>query len=89
MNESNVHFADDTDSDAESWDEEVIGLEECLFCSHISSTLEKNVKHMNIEHSFFLPDEEFISDLEQFILCLGRYTFQLFYCKYIIFPGIL
>ncbi|GFR72100.1 zinc finger protein 622-like [Elysia marginata] len=63
------------DSDAESYDsydENVIGIEECLFCSHISKSLESNVKHMTSNHGFFLPDAEFITDLEGLITYLGE-----------------
>ncbi|RUS69966.1 hypothetical protein EGW08_022274 [Elysia chlorotica] len=63
------------DSDAEScdsYDENVIGIEECLFCSYISKSLEDNVKHMTSNHGFFLPDAEFIVDLEGLITYLGE-----------------
>ena len=63
------------DSDAESYDsydENVIGIEECLFCSYISKSLEDNVKHMTSNHGFFLPDAEFIVDLEGLITYLGK-----------------
>lgn len=63
----------DADSDAESWDgTETLGLEECLFCPHISLSLETNVDHMTVKHSFFLPDAEYISDLEGLIVYLGE-----------------
>jgi pre-60S factor REI1 len=65
------------DSDVESvdsfGDEDGLGIEECLFCSHISSSLEENMKHMTVKHSFFLPDAEYISDLEALITYLGKY----------------
>ncbi|XP_076439670.1 cytoplasmic 60S subunit biogenesis factor ZNF622-like isoform X2 [Babylonia areolata] len=69
---------EDKDSDEESWDEgeEVLGLEECLFCSHISSALETNLSHMTTQHSFFLPDAEFISDLEGLVVYLGELISQ-------------
>ncbi|XP_060581493.1 cytoplasmic 60S subunit biogenesis factor ZNF622-like isoform X2 [Ruditapes philippinarum] len=64
------------DSDVESvdsfGDEDGLGIEECLFCSHISSSLEENMKHMTVKHSFFLPDAEYISDLEGLITYLGQ-----------------
>ncbi|KAL8616570.1 hypothetical protein ACOMHN_036602 [Nucella lapillus] len=65
---------DDLVEDEEEWDEdeELIGLEECLFCSHISSSLETNLSHMTTRHSFFLPDAEFISDLEGLVVYLGE-----------------
>nr|KAG5708371.1 hypothetical protein BaRGS_034402 [Batillaria attramentaria] len=63
----------DDDSDVESWDgTETLGLEECLFCPHVSSSLEENMDHMTVKHSFFLPDAEYISDLEGLIVYLGE-----------------
>jgi len=66
----------DMDSDAESvdsWSEEALGLEECLFCPQVSETLEKNIQHMTIDHSFFIPDVEYLIDLEGFMSSLGQY----------------
>ena len=63
------------DSDAEScesWEGEALGMEECLFCSHISDSLEKNVEHMTLKHSFFIPDAEYLSDLEGLVIYLGQ-----------------
>lgn len=63
----------DDDSDVESWDgTDSIGLEECLFCPNIGSSLEDNMDHMTVKHSFFLPDAEYISDLEGLIVYLGE-----------------
>ena len=63
----------DAESDVESWDEEgTLGLEECLFCPHIASSLETNISHMTTKHSFFLPDAEYICDLEGLIVYLGE-----------------
>lgn len=63
--------ASDTES-VESWDENSLGIEECLFCSYISQSLEDNMGHMTTKHSFFLPDAEFIADLEGLITYLGE-----------------
>ncbi|GFN80466.1 Zinc finger protein 622-like [Plakobranchus ocellatus] len=72
--EEDEEYMDD-DSEAESYDsydENMIGIEECLFCSFISKSLEDNVKHMTTNHGFFLPDAEFIIDLEGLITYLGE-----------------
>ena len=55
----------------EEWDEDVLGIEECLFCSKISKSVEASVKHMTADHSFFIPDIEYLVDLEGFITYLG------------------
>ena len=62
---------EEVDSDEWEEDEEEYNVNECLFCGYVSSSLEKNLRHMTIEHSFFLPDPEYISDLEGLIQYLG------------------
>ncbi|CAC5406852.1 unnamed protein product [Mytilus coruscus] len=60
------------DESVEDWEENALGIEECLFCSHISSSLEANVNHMTKKHSFFLPDAGYIVDLEGLVVYLGE-----------------
>ncbi|XP_068605143.1 cytoplasmic 60S subunit biogenesis factor ZNF622 isoform X2 [Brachionichthys hirsutus] len=45
---------------------------DCLFCSHHSKSLMKNVGHMTKVHSFFIPDVEFLADLKGLIGYLGE-----------------
>lgn len=49
-----------------------IPVTDCLFCSHHSRSLVKNVAHMTKVHSFFIPDVEFLVDLKGFIRYLGE-----------------
>ena len=77
--EDDMEDEDDDDEDLEieevdsdEWEDEPIDLLECLFCGFRSSSLEKNLRHMTIEHSFFLPDPEYISDLEGLIEYLAQ-----------------
>ncbi|XP_076004967.1 cytoplasmic 60S subunit biogenesis factor ZNF622 [Genypterus blacodes] len=49
-----------------------IPVADCLFCSHHSRSLMKNVAHMTKVHSFFLPDVEFIVDLKGLVRYLGE-----------------
>ncbi|KAJ1949062.1 pre-60S factor rei1, partial [Dispira parvispora] len=49
-----------------------LALEDCLFCSHHSSTFEANMEHMKTSHSFFIPDEEYLTDLKGLITYLGE-----------------
>ncbi|XP_012498244.1 PREDICTED: zinc finger protein 622 [Propithecus coquereli] len=49
-----------------------IPVTDCLFCSHHSSSLVKNVAHMTKVHSFFIPDIEYLSDLKGLIKYLGE-----------------
>ena len=44
----------------------------CLFCAHISSSLEDNLTHMSSEHSFFIPDAEYLVDITGLIAYLGE-----------------
>ena len=71
-----VLFSDDADSDAESWeswDGEALGIEQCLFCPNVADSLEKNIEHMTVRHSFFIPDIEYISDMDGLICYLGNF----------------
>ena len=61
--------------DSDEWDEETeddpIPRTDCFFCLHHSSTLEKNAIHMSNEHSFFIPDVEYLVDLAGLFEYLG------------------
>lgn len=50
-----------------------IPVTDCLFCSHHSQSLMKNVAHMTGVHSFFIPDVEFLVDLKGLIRYLGEF----------------
>ncbi|KAI8343758.1 C2H2 type zinc-finger-domain-containing protein [Chlamydoabsidia padenii] len=45
---------------------------ECLFCNTTSATLEDNLTHMTKVHSFFIPDIEYLVDLQGLIRYLGE-----------------
>lgn len=42
----------------------------CLFCTHPSPTQEAAIEHMTLAHGFFIPDREFLADLEGLMLYL-------------------
>ena len=44
----------------------------CLFCEETASDLTKCLEHMSVTHSFFLPDAEFVTDVEGLLLYLGE-----------------
>ncbi|KAK6490356.1 zinc finger protein 622-like [Huso huso] len=50
----------------------VIAVTDCLFCSHHSRSLMKNLSHMTKVHSFFIPDIEFLVDLRALLKYLGE-----------------
>ena len=44
----------------------------CLFCSQVSVSLDDNLTHMSLAHSFFIPDAQFLTDIPGLILYLGE-----------------
>ena len=68
----------DNDSDAEYNDEEIeemlarkIRSDTCLFCDKKSNGIKNNVDHMNLWHGFFIPEEQYLIDLEGLLDYLG------------------
>ncbi|KAJ2988220.1 hypothetical protein NUW54_g9181 [Trametes sanguinea] len=45
---------------------------QCLFCTTNSTSLEENLTHMSVTHSFFIPDAEYLVDLVGLITYLGE-----------------
>ncbi|KAF9393061.1 hypothetical protein CPB97_004086 [Podila verticillata] len=45
---------------------------DCLFCTEKAETFESNVEHMTKAHGFFIPDIEYLVDLEGLIRYLGE-----------------
>lgn len=41
-----------------------LDVDECLFCPLVSNNLEENVQHMSSAHGFFIPDLNYLVDLE-------------------------
>lgn len=73
------------DVDSDEWDDEIsennpVASNNCLFCSHHSRSLYKNLQHMTAAHSFFIPDIEFVVDLKGLLLYLGEKVCQGFIC---------
>lgn len=62
---------DVSEVDSDEWDEDV-NCNDCLFCLHHSRNVINNVKHMTLEHSFFVPDVEFCVDHNGLIQYLGE-----------------
>lgn len=44
----------------------------CLFCNVVSPSLDDNLTHMSIVHSFFIPDAEYLVDISGLITYLGE-----------------
>ena len=68
--------------DSDEWDEEENPIlnNNCLFCSHHSASMMKNLKHMSLEHSFFIPDAEYVIDMKGLLTYLGEKVSQGFMC---------
>ncbi|PSN43459.1 hypothetical protein C0J52_23085 [Blattella germanica] len=68
--------------DSDEWEEEENPIlnNNCLFCSHHSANIVKNLRHMTIQHSFFIPDVEFVIDLKGLLTYLGEKVSQAFMC---------
>lgn len=63
------------DVDSDEWDEDFdnpIANHNCIFCPHHSDDFVENVKHMSSVHSFFIPDTEYITDIEGLLTYLGE-----------------
>ena len=74
--EEDEDFDDDDEDieevDSDEWDEEdAIVANDCFFCSHHSATNDKNLLHMSERHSFFVPDLEFVVDLDGLLTYIG------------------
>lgn len=57
-------------------------LEVCIFCPRSSLSFEENLKHMTEAHSFFVPDLEYIEDLEGLVTFLQTKVFEQHLCLY-------
>lgn len=80
--------ADENDMDADSvdsdeWDDDTenpIAKSNCMFCDHHSRNLVKNLKHMAIAHSFFIPDAEYCCRVEELLSYLAEKVCRDFIC---------
>ena len=83
MNEENDQdMEEDDDSDEWEDEEEAIPITTCLFCNHKSSSLEGSLNHMSHQHSFFIPDSEYVVDMEGLVTYLGERVGQGHMCMW-------
>lgn len=52
----------------------------CLFCNYRSPTLPLNVKHMQVHHSLFIPEQKYLVDLDGLVECLYRKIWDVHQC---------
>ncbi len=62
----------ESDGEYEEADDESLETTQCLFCPHFSTTFEDNMRHMTKSHSFYIPDLQYVTDLEALIGYLGE-----------------
>lgn len=55
-------------------------LAQCLFCNYISPSLDLNVHHMSRQHSFFIPEKDYLVDLAGLINYLSETVTVLHQC---------
>lgn len=72
------------EDDSDEWedDDEAIPVTSCMFCNHKSDTIESSLKHMSFQHSFFIPDFEFVIDMEGMLTYLGERVGQGHICMW-------
>lgn len=63
---------DNSDGADDEYEGDALGIEECLFCSHVSASTEDNLMHMSNQHGFFVPDAEYLVDAEGLLSHLGE-----------------
>lgn len=81
--EEDESVSDVEEVDSDEWDEmseNPIDNNNCLFCSHHSGNFYKNLEHMTISHSFFIPDIEYCTDVEGLLRYLGEKVSEGFMC---------
>ncbi|KAG6453621.1 hypothetical protein O3G_MSEX008265 [Manduca sexta] len=73
--------------DSDEWDEcrikgsdSLVKPRDCLFCGHHSKNMVKNLKHMSVAHSFFIPDVEYCVNIKELLLYLGEKISQGYMC---------
>ncbi|KAL1408421.1 pre-60S factor rei1 [Vanrija albida] len=49
-----------------------IGPTDCLFCNHRAADVQASLTHMSSTHSFFIPDQELLIDLDGLLGYLGE-----------------
>jgi len=63
---------DDDEDDDDDYQVEALGVTHCLFCPQESASMEANITHMTVVHGFFIPDLEYVVDLEGLMAYLGE-----------------
>ena len=57
-------------------------LNQCLFCNYVSPSLDLNLHHMSRQHGFFIPERDYLVDLDGLINYLSESITVLHQCLY-------
>ncbi|PBP21234.1 C2H2 finger domain protein [Diplocarpon rosae] len=63
-------------------DSEILDPLRCLFCNSVSPLLKSNISHMSHAHSFFIPDLEYLIDVESFLNYLSTVISEFHECLF-------
>ena len=55
------------EEDQSANEEESFSPSQCLFCTTESASMDSNLTHMSLAHSFFIPDAEYLIDMESLL----------------------
>jgi pre-60S factor REI1 len=59
-------------------------LRACLFCNHVAADAEQNVAHMSKTHGLFIPERQYLTNLDGLIVYLSKKVkddYQCLYCN--------
>ncbi|KAF2223793.1 C2H2 type zinc-finger-domain-containing protein [Elsinoe ampelina] len=74
--------APDADMDDAEVDMVEVRLNQCLFCNVPSDDVENNLIHMSKQHGMFIPERDYLVDLEGLLSHLHEIIFDLHECLY-------
>lgn len=57
-------------------------LKQCLFCNYLSPTVDLNTNHMSRQHGFFIPEKEYLVNLEGLLTYLHETITVLHQCLF-------
>ncbi|PNS21736.1 Cytoplasmic 60S subunit bioproteinsis factor [Sphaceloma murrayae] len=73
-----------SDANMEDADEDLVEvrLNQCLFCNTLCEDVETNVKHMSKQHGMFIPERDYLVDLEGLLSHLHEIIYDLHECLF-------
>lgn len=78
---TNGHAADTEMQEDGEYDHKA-DLAQCLFCNYISPSLDLNINHMGKQHGFFIPERDYLVDLDGLINYLSETINVLHHCLF-------